>query len=59
MCSIILSIYPRFVDKIISGDKKFEFREVLPKRNVDKIIIYSTSPIMKIIAEVEVKATIT
>lgn len=58
MCRILLSINPKYVEKIISGEKKYEFRTKIPKRRVDKIIIYSTSPIMKVLAEVDVKNTI-
>lgn len=54
MCKIMMSIHPEFVDKILSGEKKYEFRKTIPRRDVDKIIIYSTSPIKKILAEVEV-----
>ena len=58
MCKIILSINPEFVDKIISGEKKYEFRTRIPKRTVDKIVIYSTSPVMKVLAEVDVKKVV-
>ena len=58
MCKIILSINPEHVEKILSGEKKYEFRTRLPKRRVDKIIIYSTSPIMKVLGEVDVKRTL-
>ncbi|ADD03327.1 protein of unknown function DUF437 [Thermoanaerobacter italicus Ab9] len=55
MCQILLSIKPEYVDRIFEGTKRFEFRKVRYKRNdVDKIIIYSTSPIMKIVGEAEI-----
>lgn len=59
MCTILLSIKPKYIEKITSGDKKFEFRRTTPKRKVDKIIIYSTFPVMKVIGEIEVKNTLT
>lgn len=59
MCKIILSIKPEYVEKILSGEKKFEFRTKLAKRKVEKIIIYSTSPVMKVLGEVDVIATLT
>jgi predicted transcriptional regulator len=37
------------------GEKKFEFRKNVCKRNVDKIVIYSTSPVMKVVGEAEVE----
>ena len=55
MSTILLSIHPKFVDKIMTGEKKFEFRRVIAKRNPNKIIIYSTSPGCKVIGEAEVE----
>ena len=55
MSTILLSIHPKFVDKIMTGEKKFEFRRVISKRNPNKIIIYSTSPVCKVIGEAEVE----
>lgn len=52
--SIMLSINPEYVEKILAGSKKYEFRKRLANKTVDKIIIYSTSPIMKVVGEVEV-----
>lgn len=58
MCKILLSINPQFVDQIIKGNKKFEFRTKVARRKVDKIIVYSTNPVKKVLAEVEVKSVI-
>lgn len=55
MCEILLSIHPQHVEKIFDGTKQFEFRKVLCKRKVDKIIIYSTSPVMKVVGEAQVE----
>ena len=55
MSKILMSIKPEFVEKILNGEKKYEYRKTLPKKNIDKIIIYSTYPIKKIVGEVEVK----
>lgn len=55
MCKILLSINPEHVESIISGNKKFEYRKVRCQRHIDSILIYSTSPIMKVVAEVKVK----
>lgn len=54
MSKILISINPKYVEKILSGTKKYEYRKVLPKKNINKIIIYSTSPIKKVVAEVEI-----
>ena len=55
MCAILLSINPQYVDQILKGTKKYEYRKTLCKKKVDKIIIYSTSPVMKIVGEAEVE----
>lgn len=49
-----MSINPEHVDNIISGEKKFEFRKVKCKREIDSIVIYSTAPVMQVVAEVKV-----
>lgn len=54
MSKILLSIKPEFADKIISGEKKFEYRTHVPARPINSIVIYSTSPVGRIIGEVEV-----
>lgn len=54
MCTILLSIHPEYVRQILAGTKKFEFRRSVAKRNVDRILIYSTSPEMKVVGSVSV-----
>lgn len=54
MCKILMSIKPKYSEKIFSGNKKFEFRRKVSKLHVDKIIVYSSSPDKKVIGEVEV-----
>lgn len=55
MCSILLSINPSHVENILKGTKRYEFRKKACKRHVDKILIYSTTPIMKVVGEAEVE----
>ena len=55
MCKLLMSINPEHVDNILAGTKKFEFRKNKCKEKIDSIIIYSTFPIMRVVAEVEVK----
>lgn len=55
MCAILLSINPEYVGRIMSGQKKYEFRKKTCKRKVDKIIIYSTHPVMKVVGEAEIE----
>ena len=54
MCKMLLSINPEHVENIMNGNKKFEFRKVRCRSEVDKIIIYATSPIMKVVGEADV-----
>ena len=55
MCSILISINPEHVENIFNGTKKYEYRKIKCKQDIDKIIIYSTSPIMKIVGEAKVE----
>lgn len=54
MCKMLLSIHPKHVDNILNGKKKFEFRKIRCREEVDKIIIYATSPVMQIVGEADV-----
>ncbi|MBD5096052.1 MAG: hypothetical protein HDT40_03430 [Lachnospiraceae bacterium] len=55
MCAILLSINPNHVKNILNGTKRYEFRKKACKRHVDKILIYSTNPIMRVVGEAEVE----
>lgn len=53
---VILSIKPEFVEKIFSGEKRFEYRKaVFKNRDVDAVIIYSTMPVGMIVGEFKFK----
>ena len=54
MISILLSVNPRYTEQILSGIKLFEYRKRLAQKSVDRIILYATYPLMKVIGEVEV-----
>lgn len=54
MCRIILPIKPEYVERIIEGKKTYEYRKIQCKRDVESILIYSTSPVKRIVGEVEV-----
>jgi len=49
-----LSIKPEYVDRILQGTKKYEFRRRIAKDPIDSIYIYSTYPVMKIVAKMEI-----
>lgn len=47
---VLLSIKPTYVQRIFEGSKKYEFRRVIFKENnIDKIIVYASAPISKIV----------
>ena len=54
MKKIIISINPEHVCNIINGTKKYEYRTKAAKKDVNKLIIYETMPIKKIVAEAEI-----
>jgi type I restriction enzyme S subunit len=48
--NLIISIKPKFVQKILAGEKKYEFRRRIYRQKVDKIYIYQTLPEQGIVA---------
>ena len=49
---ILMAIKPQFVEKIRRGEKKFEFRRVLPRcQEVDTIIVYASKPVGRVVGE--------
>ena len=52
--NIILPIKPVFAEKILSGEKKYEYRKRLCIKEINKIYIYATVPVKMIIGEVGV-----
>lgn len=58
MSTALLSINPQHVDRIIDGSKKFEFRKVRARREITRILIYSTAPVARVVAEVEVTGVV-
>lgn len=54
MKQILLSIKPEYVERIMSGEKRFEFRKVVCAQPIDSIVIYETFPTKQVVGEVEV-----
>lgn len=53
---VLLSIKPEFVEKILDGSKRFEFRKnVFKNKNVKSIVVYSTMPVGKVVAEFDIE----
>lgn len=55
MSKILMSIKPEYVDKIFSGEKRYEYRKRLCKEMINTIIVYSSSPIKKVVGELKIK----
>ena len=47
----ILSIKPKYVEEIKAGRKRFEFRKAVFKRPVEKVYIYASAPVSKVVGE--------
>jgi len=45
-----MPIKPIYADRIVNGEKKFEYRRTMINENLSHIIIYSSSPIKNIVA---------
>ena len=54
----LLSIKPEFVEAIIRGEKKFEFRRSIFSRPVDVVVVYATVPVRRVVAEFDVRSVI-
>lgn len=53
--NVIISLHPEHANKILSGEKKLEFRRVWANKPVNAVVIYSTVPVKKIVAIAYVK----
>ena len=51
----LLSIKPIYVEAIVKGDKRYEFRKtIFRKKNLETVYIYSTAPVKKIVGSFKV-----
>jgi type I restriction enzyme S subunit len=49
---VLISIKPKFVEKILDGTKKYEFRKQVPNKNrVGDVYIYSSAPVQRVVAK--------
>ena len=51
--NVVLSIKPEYVAEIKAGRKRFEFRKTIFKERVEKVYIYASSPVSKVVGEFE------
>ena len=56
--NILLSVFPEYVDRIISGEKRFEFRKHIPTERVEHIVFYATAPTARILCIAKVDSII-
>lgn len=55
--NVLLSIKPKYADKIFAGVKIYEFRKIIFKnKNVKKVIVYASAPVCKVIGEFEIES---
>ena len=52
---VLMSIKPKYVNKIFTGEKLYELRRKIFQKKVSSIVVYSSSPIMMVIGEIEVE----
>src|SRR5690554_3762149 len=53
---VLLSIKPEFVEQIMKGTKKYEYRKRIFKQDVDSVVIYSTMPVGRIVGEFKIES---
>ena len=56
---VLLSIKPEFATKIFDGSKQYEYSRIIFKnKNVNKVVVYESSPTSLIIGEFEIDGII-
>jgi len=53
---VLLSIKREFVEQIMNGTKKYEYRKRIFKQDVDSVVIYSTMPVGRIVGEFKIES---
>lgn len=56
--AVLLSVKPRFAEQIVSGTKTVEFRRAWAAEDVGLAVVYSSSPIQRLVGIVEVEGTV-
>ncbi len=52
---VLLSIKPRFAERIFNGTKKYEYRKTIFSRaDIQKVVVYASSPVKKIVGEFQI-----
>ncbi len=55
--TIILSIHLQHIKKILSGEKRYEYRKLIPL-HIRYIVVYATAPVKMIVAFIEIDSII-
>lgn len=50
----LISIHPNYTEKILSGEKRLEFRRSWAANQIDFLVIYSTVPVKQIVAVAQI-----
>ena len=54
----MLSIKQRYAEAIFRGDKRFEFRRAIFRKEVDVVVVYTTHPTCQVEGEFDVAAVV-
>jgi predicted transcriptional regulator len=53
---VLLSIKPEYAEKILNGQKHFEFRKSIPRSpGIKTVVIYATLPVGKVLGEFDIE----
>ncbi|HFR4141666.1 ASCH domain-containing protein [Bacillus cereus] len=53
---VLLSIKPEFVEEIILGNKRFEYRKnIFKRKDISSVVVYATKPYGKVVGEFEIE----
>ncbi len=53
--NVLLSIKPEFANEIFAGNKKYEYRRIIFRESVKRIVVYASSPVQMVIGEFQVE----
>ena len=55
----MLSIKPSYAEAIFRGEKRFEFRRAIFRKPVAVVVVYTSSPVSRVVGEFDIEAIIT
>lgn len=56
--TILISIKPEYAQKILKGEKRYEYRRITPSLKVKKMVIYATAPVSAVVGEAEIEGVL-